>query len=472
MIARPHISLFAFAALLFFAPLSQLSAQAPAFGERVRQKLVIDSVVITGYRRTQAPLIRSFLEFEAGDTLYLDRLLLSLESSRFHLYRSRLFSEVAVTLIYYRAGHTAIKVTVRERPLISFSTSLQLADRNVTEWWKLHKFSLRRVTAGAGILANNPFGGGEQFSAYFETGFNQAGNVQFILPHLSSDYKWGLEIKAALARQRIFGLQYRDNRLLYNESEDFALHEKIYSMALSYRPAAEYLLRTSLSLRSAWAGEEVLARNPLFFGNHEDLHFLKASLEFQMNQSDHFRYPLNGSEFSITLIQRGFSLFSDLKMTELKIKGGLYQKWLPEWYTRHQLKIRISKGEENNYYLQRAFGFGQELVRGYELFVISGQHYVISNNEIKWHALGVDFLSPKSMSRFFPNLPVDLYLKILVDGGVVLNYGADQADRLANRALFGSGIGIDLVLLNEYAFSIAYTVNNMLQKGIYLHLNW
>ena len=191
-----------------------------------------------------------------------------------------------------------------------------------------------------------------------------------------------------------------------------------------------------------------------------------------MNQSDHFRYPLNGSEFSITLIQRGFSLFSDLKMTELKIKGGLYQKWLPEWYTRHQLKIRISKGEENNYYLQRAFGFGQELVRGYEFFVISGQHYVISNNEIKWHALGVDFLSPKSMSRFFPNLPVDLYLKILVDGGVVLNYGADQADRLANRALFGSGIGIDLVLLNEYAFSIAYTVNNMLQKGIYLHLNW
>ncbi len=472
MTARHYISFLALFFLLITAPLRDLQAQAPAFGERVRQQVVIDSVHISGYTRTQLSLITSLLEFKAGDTLYLDRLLLSLESSRFHLYRSRLFSEVGITLLYYRAGHTAVEVSVREKPLVSGSVSLQLADRNVSEWWKLHQFSLRRITAGAGIFANNPFGGGEQFSAYFETGFNQAGSVQLIMPHLSSDYKWGVEIKAALARKRIFGLQYLNNRLIYNESEDFALHEKVYSLALSFRPAAEYLVRTSLSLRSTRAEEEVLAQNPFFFGLHRELHYLRGVLEFQMNQSDHFRYPLNGSELSISLAQSGFSLFSDVNLTELRIKGSLYQKWFPDWYTRHQIKIRISRGEERNFFLQRAFGFGQELVRGYELFVISGQHYFISNNEIKWHAVGIDFLSPQSISRFFRSLPVDVYLKMLVDGGVVLNSNGDLSDPLANKALFGSGIGIDLVFLNEYAFSVAYTVNNMLQKGIYLHLNW
>jgi len=470
--ARLYIPFLALSLLFSTALPKDLQAQAPAFGERVRQQVVVDSVLISGYTRTQLSLIASLLEFEAGDTLYLDRLLLSLESSRFHLFRSRLFSDVGVTLLYYRAGHTAVKVSVREKPLISASVSLQLADRNVSEWWKLHQFSLRRITAGAGIFANNPFGGGEQFSAYFETGFNQAGSVQLIMPHLSSDYKWGVEVKAALARKRIFGMQYIDNRLGYNESEDFALHEKAYSLALSYRPAAEYLIRTSLSLRSARAGEEVLAENPLFFGRHRELRYLKGVAEFQMNQSDHFRYPLNGTELSISLSQSGLALLSDVNLTELRVKAGLYQKWLPDWYSRHEIKIRISKGEEDNFFLQRAFGFGQELVRGYELSVISGQHYFISNNEIKWHAVGIDFLPPKSVSRFFRNLPLDIYLKILVDGGVVLNSDGDSSDPLANKALFGSGIGIDLVLLNEYAFSVAYTVNNMLQKGIYLHLNW
>ncbi len=472
MTARHYIPFLALSLLLSIAPLRNLQAQATDIGERLRHQAVIDTVIIKGHARTQPSLIASFLEFEKGDTFYLDRLLLSLESSRFHLYRSRLFSDVKVTLLYYRVGHAAVEVRVRERPMISASALLQLADRNVNEWWKLHQFSLRRVTAGAGILANNAFGGGEQLFAYFETGFNQAGNVQFILPYLSSDYKWGVEAKAALYRQRIFGYQYINNRLEYKESDDFALFGKEYGLALSYRPAAEYLIRTSLSLRSARAGEEVIAENPLFFGRHRELRFLKGVVEFQLNKSDHFRYPLKGSALSISLAQSGLSVLSDVNLTELRIKAGLYQKWLPDWYSRHEIKIRVSKGEEENFFLQRTFGFGRELVRGYELFVISGQHYLISNNAIKWHALGIDFLSPKALSRFFYSLPADIYLKIIADAGVVLNSNAGLADPLANKLLFGSGVGLDLVLLNNFAVSIAYTVNNMLQKGIYLHLNW
>jgi len=465
----PFLALF-----LFLLTVSQkdLKAQVPAFGKRVRQQVVVDSVLISGNKRTQASLIASLLEFARGDTLYLDRLLLSMESSRFHLYRSRLFSFVGVTLLYYRAGHTAVKISVKEKPLISASALLQLADRNVSEWWKLHHFSLRRITAGAGIFANNPFGGGEQFSAYFETGFNQAGNVHFILPYLSSDYKWGVEVKAALSRQRIFGLKYINNRLEYIETDNFSLREKVYLLSLIYRPSAEYLISTSLSLHNTRANDEVLAENPFFFGRHSELRYLKGVLKFQMNQSNHFRYPLNGSELSISLAQSGLALLSDVNLTELRIKAGLYQKWFPDWYTKHVMKIRISKGEEENFFLQRAYGFGQEFVRGYELSVIRGQHYLISNNEIKWHAMGIDFLPPRSVSRFFNNLLLDVYLKILVDGGVVTNASDDLSDPLANKALFGSGIGIDLVLFNEYAFSVAYTVNSMLQKGIYLHLNW
>ncbi len=450
-----------------------LIGQAPkAFQTQVRQSVIIDSIRIEGNTRTQEALIQSLLEFQKGDTLFLDQLLLSMKSSRFHLYRSNLFSKVGITLIYYKKGHAALLITVNEKPLLSFGGTVKLADRNLTEWWRVHHFSLKRITAGTEIYLNNPFGTGEQFSAYGELGFNQSASIRIILPHFSPDYKWGTEMTARMGGQRILGVKNEENRLVYQEGETFLLKEKMFRMGLSFRPAAEYLFIARLGHFDARAASALLDENPDFFGGQEYLRFLKAELAFRLNRSDHLRYPLNGSDLSFLFSQIGLGSESNGRMSELKMQLSLYQKILPRWYSRNQLQIRFSKGEENNFYLQRAFGYDRAYVRGYELFVITGQHYLITNNELKFHALGIDFLTPGALSRYIRSIPFDIYLKLIADGGVVVNRSDIIVDPMANQLLYSGGIGIDLLFLREYSISLTYSVNNMLQKGIYLQLNW
>jgi hypothetical protein len=69
----------------------------------------------------------------------------------------------------------------------------------------------------------------------------------------------------------------------------------------------------------------------------------------------------------------------------------------------------------------------------------------------------------------FKVMPVAIYLKAYADAGYVVNPLADN-QRLTNRALLGTGVGLDLVLYNTSVFRFEYSLNREGDRGFYFNL--
>lgn len=387
--------------------------------------------------------------------------------------RTKLFHEATILLTNMQNGHANIRVSVKEKSLITPLATVELADRNISEWWLQHRFSLRRLTVGGGGIINNGLGRGEHAGIYGSIGLNQGINAFFSMPYFTPRSSWGGTFDYQWSRNRLFGVNNEDNRLRYLETAGYALHQTSATLGISYRSTPEIITKVAGKFYQGHITDEVLDRNPRFFGEHgSDQQFLSMALSFELNKTDHYSYPLRGASFSVKAENKGFGVLGAVDQQVARIELNHYQQWRKKIFSAHRLVSRVSQGETHNFFLQRAFGYNEDFVRSYELSVIQGAHFFVTRNDLKYHLLAFNYAPPKFLHWLYDELPFDIYIKLLADAGVVLNSNAAADNTLANEFLLGYGLGFDFVFFNDYAASITYSINRKNQKGIYLHINW
>ncbi|MEQ8678451.1 MAG: hypothetical protein RID25_01775, partial [Cyclobacteriaceae bacterium] len=106
-------------------------------------------------------------------------------------------------------------------------------------------------------------------------------------------------------------------------------------------------------------------------------------------------------------------------------------------------------------------GFGPTLVRGYELELIEGYQYFLSKNALRKRL----WKSESDISRVMPleqfqKIPFIFYGNIFFDAGWVKNYpNYEQSSRLSDRLLYGIGLGIDFITINDLTTRFEYSYN-------------
>jgi hypothetical protein len=158
-----------------------------------------------------------------------------------------------------------------------------------------------------------------------------------------------------------------------------------------------------------------------------------------------------------------------------------YIQWKkqPRFSAAAMIKWQFSWPLKQPYNLQpiKSLGYDENAIRGYELNVIDGQHFLLFKNEFR---CGLVSLQLSKMQKFkgknaailnssLAYLPFNLYLTTYFDAGYVWdNYFTDN-NQYKNKWQYGYGLGLNFVTFNSKLLRIEYSFNRYFKNGLFLH---
>ncbi|HSI91151.1 MAG TPA: hypothetical protein VK927_08540, partial [Adhaeribacter sp.] len=116
-----------------------------------------------------------------------------------------------------------------------------------------------------------------------------------------------------------------------------------------------------------------------------------------------------------------------------------------------------------------ALGY-RSYIRGYELYVIGGQHFGLfkqglSRQLIDLNQVKINFIrNPK-----FNRIPVTLYLNAFADAAYTVDNVYRQTNDFTNRLLLAAGLGLHVVTYYDRVITLEFSVNREGRTGLYLH---
>jgi hypothetical protein len=160
-----------------------------------------------------------------------------------------------------------------------------------------------------------------------------------------------------------------------------------------------------------------------------------------------------------------------MDITTLETSYRKYWELAPRWFFAAGGNAKFSQGKTNVYFSQQGLGFLGDLVRGYENFVIDGQHFLVLKSNLKFA------LVPQRTGRigFLPGERFQLihyafYLNLFADAGYVDDRYFFEGNQLNNVWLAGTGLGIDFVTYYDKVFRTEFSVNRHGQAGLFFHV--
>ncbi len=436
--------------------------------------VVVDSIVLSGYKHTKVNTILRELDFKQGDTLQLSNLTKRLNQNKLLLLNTGIFTKVEYNLKGWKGDKVKVAFDLKEGGRIYPLPVFQRADRNFNIWLEEHNLSLNRVNYGVALKYRNFTGRKDLLRVTTQFGYEPKYWLSYDLPFFNKSQTLGLKADILFATAKEIGISALDNVLQFysKEDEEILIRRFRATMSLQYQPKYYTQHEISLSYLQNRIADSVALVNPdyLLDGRTEQ-RFYVAEYRFQRDYRDFRPYAVEGNFFKATLTKQGFGIHDDINTLTV---AGIFAQYLPfgdKWSVEGILRGRYNILRDKQPYLNsRALGYRDEYIRGYERYVIDGLDYVYGQATLRYKLFDKPINFGNSMPKSFRYFPLKLFAKIYSDQGYVNNpYYADDGNDFSNSILWGSGLGVDVVLYNDFVVQVEYTWNKTGEKGLYLH---
>lgn len=431
------------------------------FGQNSDEKVFVNKIVIEGNVKTKSAIIFRELVFQEGDSLFKSKLTEIIKRSESNVINTNLFLTAKINLIDTLNIKT-FKITVKERWYLQPFPLAYLADRSFNEWWYERGRDLKRVTYGINAKHFNLTGNQDQLSLLLLGGFTPYYELGYNRPYIDKNKRIGLKTGLFYATRRTFPFR------TWNDKLDFIKTEK--RMVTRYGGLVEFRLRNKLyffhALSFAYTNyklaDTIAVLNPNYFGNAQTTQKLfTINYEYKYDKRDNSPYALTGNYFYTDLT----SYFGNNNYKQVGIRASHYHfaKLHKNLYFDIKNKLKISSPREQYYFTTAGLGYSSSLVRGYELFVIDGQHFALQRATLKYKVFERTFNLKKLIKLSqFSSLPIAIYPNVFVDNAYVRNYNVTWSNsKLSNTWLSGQGIGVDIVTWYSTVLKAYYARNGL-----------
>lgn len=480
---RPAPSLWLYffwlSACFFFMPrlafpqtVISFPADSASQPDKERQMVQIDKIFVHGNKKTKEYVIRREVSLEEGEVVSLAELEDILKEDRQRIFNTRLFQKVETTAIPLSDNLYDVLIEVSERWYVVPVPIFNLVDRNFNDWWENQERDLSRVNLGAKFTHYNFRGRREKLSLVAQFGYTRSMLAQYYVPYIDKTRKNGMGISLQYATNNNIPLRTTEHKRIFIDDEK-PLRE-VYGASLNFtRRASFYNTHTaSLSFFSNYIADTVLALNPdyLMTGNNM-LRYFSLSYNFRRDLRDVFSYPLRGFLINADVTKRGLGIFNDLNLFSVEATYNHHVPLNNKFFFSNSFTGRISAPKAQPYHLLTGMGYGGKYIRGYELYVIEGQHLLLNKTELKYELFKEDIALGGVMPlEQFRHLPFAVYPKLYLDAGYVfmpVSYPSNEL--LVNRPLWGGGAGLDVVSFYDFVFRMEYSFNSLGERGFFLH---
>ncbi|MBF9255265.1 hypothetical protein I2I11_18350 [Pontibacter sp. 172403-2] len=428
--------------------------------------VVITGIALQGNHDTKAQVLLQELTFASGDTVATNELEPLLEDNRKRLFNLRLFHSVSYTYTCLQ-GQVLVTYLVQERYYLYPIPIFDFADRNFNAW--LEKEDWSRIDYGLNLVKRNFRGRNEDVRLKVQRGFNRWLELVYRVPYISRNNKLGIEVGAFDYRSRTINYTNRQNRqVFYEQEQGLPIRRTSFAAALLHRQSVQRQEALTLAYHTESISDTVARLNPAYYGNGmRERQYLRLEVSKVINLRNTFAYLLSGSYFEAAVGQTFFLHNSGSPYTTIRAKYVDYAKLSAKLYYTIGAEGQLRLARHYAFADNAALGF-RSLVRGYELYVVGGQHYALFKQGLS--RLLVDIKSIRLTfinNPKFNSIPLAVYLNAFTDAGYVADKTFAQYNPLANRLLAGGGLGLHVVTFYDIVLRMEYAINREGDSGLY-----
>ncbi|MCX6266464.1 MAG: BamA/TamA family outer membrane protein [Bacteroidetes bacterium] len=408
--------------------------------ESLADTIIINQISISGNSITKRGIILRELDFKVHDTLSLTQFSKTLTSSRQYIW-----------------------------PIPYF----EISDRNFNVWYETRDFS--HLTYGFDLTFSNVRGRNETLKILTHFGFNQKYGFMYRIPYINHKQTMGTGFGAAIELNHELPVFTLNNQPVFIRNNVKYLKKLITGFAeLNLRPDifSTHTFRLAYSYHDF--DSSICAIPGYTLSGQTVQRFFSFTYLYKNDHRDVQYYPLQG--YCVDIEMNHSVPYQTTHNTFARVNLRVYSQIISKWYWASGFTGKLCFEKIQPYYLQRGLGYGRDYVRGYEYYVIDGQHFILLKNNLKFA------LMPQRVQKIglissekFNAIPYALYLNGFIDLGYVFNYPEnpppvhDAGNTLENRFLFGYGLGLDFTTYYDIVIRVEAALNLLLEPGIYLH---
>ena len=440
-----------------------LSLNVNKYSNLSNSEYFLKKIEIVGNKRTKRNIILRELSFKENDIINADDILNKIEEDKRKLINTNLFNEVDIDIEILDQKNISINILLIESFYLIPSVIFELSDRNFNDWWVNFNHDFSRINYGGGFLQYNLTGRADVLEFTFRRGFIRELYSSYYIPYLSKKQKGGLEANFNLIE--FDHLFYNTNNYVpvFYKSDNFLKKHLKSSLEYSHRESFYNYHYFNIEYNNIKLNDTLSFLNENYFRNDKNINGISLGYEFNRDFRDIKNYPLDGFRLNFKIRKDGIGIFKNLDKWSTKI---YYSNYIPlNKKFNYSFNLSTLYSSKNLPFL---FYESSDKIRGYEKYLIHGYSYFIQKNSLKKKILSTSFIreNEKLMKRV-KNIPLDIYLKIFFDSGVIWKYSKQtNHNYLNNKYLYSFGIGMDLVTLKNISFSSELSRNSLNENNL------
>lgn len=438
----------------------------------VAQNFIVERVIVIGNKVTKYNIISREFAFKEGDTLQKENLDQAIELTRQNLQNTSLFNFININKQVIDSNKVYLLIELTERWYIFPVPIFEVVDRNFNEWWLRKDFS--RTNYGFFLNWDNFRGRKENLRVLLRFGYSQRLSVNYSIPYIDKNQKNGLSFLAQYSRSKEINYTLNNSKIVfYKEPDHYIRKEFIAGARWNYRHGIYKTFSVTGQYHNYEINNSVLLLNSDYFKTGFNLsEYLHLSVEYKDDHRDYKSYPLKGYFFNVDLNKNGFGNFdSDPNIFYSTVHAKKFFELGNRWHTAVSCKLKLTDNKPVPYFYQTALGYGGDLLRGYEYYVINGENYVLLKTGLKFTIIKPSVFTIEDIPvQKFNKIPYSLYINAFSDAGYVKDKRFASTNPLANQWLYSFGAGLDFVSYYDLVIRVDYAINKFKEHGVFLHL--
>lgn len=438
----------------------------------VAQNLIVERVIVIGNKVTKYNIISREFAFKEGDTLSPTALDKAIEHTYQNLNNTSLFNFININKQVIDSNKVYLLIEVTERWYIFPVPIFEVVDRNFNEWWLRKDFS--RTNYGFFLNWDNFRGRKENLRLLLRFGYSQRLSLNYSIPYIDKKQKNGLSFLLQYSRSREVNYTLNQSKtVFYKDPNQYLRKEFIGGTRFNHRHGIYKTYSLTTEYLNYQIDNTVLQLNPNYFNTGSPLsEYFRVAVEYKDDHRNYKSYPLTGYFFNVELNKDGFGNFkSDPNLFYSILHAKKFFKLGNRWHTAVSGKFKLSNKKTVPFFYQTALGYGGNLLRGYEYYVINGENYALFKSGIKFTIIKPKILSLEQIPlQKFNKIPYSLYVNLFSDAGYVQDKRFASTNPLSNQWLYSYGAGLDFVSYYDLVIRIDYAFNKQKEHGIFLHL--
>ncbi|MBR9920443.1 MAG: BamA/TamA family outer membrane protein [Bacteroidetes bacterium] len=439
-------------------------------------KLVVDSIEVSGNKKTKEQIILREITISKGDTMDMANLSNILYVNRLRLMNTGLFSEVLFNVKTWdtETSRIGISIEVLEAWYVYPVPTFELADRNFNVWWVDYEHALDRVNFGFNLYYSNFTGRQDYLKVVTQFGFTNKFEIEYSYPYINRAQTLGLAGGFLISGNRTFNyITEGDKQVFYQEEEGPYLLRRIRGrLGMRYRPGLNFLHKWQLSYHNNRIDTIIaFGLNPDFFLGSSDQQFMAFEYDLSYDSRNVIAYPTKGMFWNLNLRKEGLGLWNNLN--QLYFRAGMkpYFSFNDRLSAGLNLQGRLALNRAKQpFYNSRALGYESDFLRGYEFYVIDGLDYAFAKTDLRFKVLDTEINWGKMMP--FNSLKImsgKLFVNLFGDTGFANNPYYADGNQLPNQLLYSYGIGLDVLVYYNKLFQVQFSRNGLGEWGVFLH---